>query len=115
MRRAYRRPSNVTSPFTLRVCFSEPVNHVRINDEYRASLIIADDEVQSTDETRHYVTGTLSNLREIQPGQIWLVDVTADETGYFALTLLGSRYQTLDGDRDNNYTNQYSYLWVTVS
>ena len=120
MRRAHRRPSNVTSPFTLRVCFSEPVNHVRIindeYDEYLASLIIASHEVRPPNEARRpYVTGTLSNLREIQLGQIWLVDVTADETGYFALTLLGSRYQTLDGNRDNYYSNQYSYLWVTVS
>ena len=117
MRRAHRRPGNVTSPFTLRVCFSEPVSEMVINDypyNANATLIIASHEVRPADEARHYVTGTLSYLREIQPDQIWLVEVTADYTGHFAVTLLGSRYEPLDGHRDTTYHHAYSWLWVTV-
>ena len=117
LRRAHRRPGNVTSPFTLRVCFSERVSEMVINDypyNANATLIIASHEVRPADEARHYVTGTLSNLREIQQDQIWLVDVTADYTGHFAVTLLGSRFRALDGRRDNNHHHAYSWLWVTV-
>ena len=118
LRRAHRRPGNVTSPFTLRVCFSEPVSEMVINDypyNANATLIIASHEVRPADEACHYVTGTLSNLREIQQDQIWLVDVTADYTGHFAVTLLGGRrFRALDGRRDNNHHHAYSWLWVTV-
>ena len=117
LRRAHRRPDNVTSPFTLRVCFSERVSEMVINDypyNANATLIIASHEVRPADEARHYVTGTLSNLRKRQQDQIWLVDVTADYTGYFAVTLLGSRFHALDGHRDNNHHHAYSWLWVTV-
>ena len=83
MQRARPRPKNVSSPFTLRVCSSDPVTAMVVDsEENRETLIIVDSS--RTHSSKEYVTGRLSNLREIQPGQIWLVDVTADETGNIA-------------------------------
>ena len=115
MQRAHPRPKNVSSPFTLRVCFSDPVAAMVVDsEESRETLIIVDRS--RTHSSKEYVAGRLSNLREIQPGQIWLVDVTADETGEHGLVLLGSlrRFTTLDGTQDDTYSSHHIF-WVTVT
>ena len=115
----------VNGPVTLRVCFCEPIEElipqpytsmdpeVRGSPEYLQMAAGRNMAIEGNQDP-DYVGGTLSNPREIVPGQIWLVDLAAEKTGKVMVVLFNSRIRPLDGTTDNTYRHS-AFLDVTMA
>ena len=70
------------NPFTLRVCFCKHTEELLLNQPFGSrlrmmGLSIVPAENWNAHHRWAFVSGTMSNVREIVPGHIWLVDVKA--------------------------------------